>query len=308
MWDIVCEGQNEGLLRGKALPFFIHNLDYHLTTVNVYEDGAIDAWGFLDLPLFDAKCKQGWVCAEVPDGQEISIFNLGRASVSSASWRLSSKSIYKEVVHAIRAYNPKMKDLIDMKGEATEPLGKIRRAKFLLKKATPVYKNAEGTDIFGDEIPVFRCEEKEYHLLRWFLFADGMARLGVSGEIQPWEAIRDELLAGRLCLQVPDGAWIVLGSLGSFQASSGLWYVSPKARTLEAEDLLRQMRGQKSSVALCREAWFTYEATPSDPAKEALLQAYLAVPRHLRLYCGDMDTKDSLIRRVLLGLLPPETD
>src|SRR5262245_58553150 len=46
---------------GKAIPAFIHNFSYHLVTVDVYADGAINCWGFVDLPLFRGKLAQGWV-------------------------------------------------------------------------------------------------------------------------------------------------------------------------------------------------------------------------------------------------------
>jgi hypothetical protein len=45
-------------------------------------------------------------------------------------------------------------------------------------------------------------------------------------------------------------------------------------------------------------AW-PYEAAPSEEKREALRKAYEAVPEHLRMYCGDMDSKDEPIRRIL---------
>ena len=48
-------------------------------------------------------------------------------------------------------------------------------------------------------------------------------------------------------------------------------------------------------------AYQNYMAEPSTKAMETLRQRYEAVPEHLRMYCGDMDTKDIPIRMILYG-------
>ena len=48
-------------------------------------------------------------------------------------------------------------------------------------------------------------------------------------------------------------------------------------------------------------AYERYMAEPSSKAMVAFRQKYEAVPEHLRLYCGDMDTKDIPIRMILYG-------
>jgi hypothetical protein len=49
----------------------------------------------------------------------------------------------------------------------------------------------------------------------------------------------------------------------------------------------------------CMDRWRAFERDPSDENRELLRAAYLAVPKHLRIYCGDLDSKDYPIRRAL---------
>jgi len=46
MWDIV-RTKPAGTHLGKAIPIFIRNGSHHYSTVEVYDDGAVDVWGFL---------------------------------------------------------------------------------------------------------------------------------------------------------------------------------------------------------------------------------------------------------------------
>jgi hypothetical protein len=45
---------------------FIHNGDYHLTHISIYEDGMIDCWGLVDFAKFKKKVRSGWVVTQPP--------------------------------------------------------------------------------------------------------------------------------------------------------------------------------------------------------------------------------------------------
>ena len=61
------------------------------------------------------------------------------------------------------------------------------------------------------------------------------------------------------------------------------------------------LRGEPGSRRRCLEHFELYKANPGVEQREALRRAYEAVPEHFRMYCGDMDSKDWPIRRVLYG-------
>jgi hypothetical protein len=65
--------------------------------------------------------------------------------------------------------------------------------------------------------------------------------------------------------------------------------------------LLEELNGGPGAIRSCIEAHEAYESDPSPERRETLRRAYEAVPEHLRLYCGDMDSKDWPIRRILYG-------
>ena len=54
-----------------------------------------------------------------------------------------------------------------------------------------------------------------------------------------------------------------------------------------------------NSIARTAQAYSDYEACDSAENLETLRVLYEAVPAHLRIYCGDMDTRDTLIREAL---------
>ena len=42
-----------------------------------------------------------------------------------------------------------------------------------------------------------------------------------------------------------------------------------------------------------------YESDSSEANRKRLRDTYEAVPEHLRMYCGDMDSRDGPIKRIL---------
>src|SRR5438045_8434437 len=82
---------------GRAIPVFIRNGNYHLASVDVYSDGAIDCWGFVDRTIFPSKVRSGWVSTQPPKGSVISIFSLGNSKVEDAHWIQSLEDIQQEV-------------------------------------------------------------------------------------------------------------------------------------------------------------------------------------------------------------------
>ena len=285
---------------GKAIPAFIHNGSYFLSTVDVYADGAINCWGFVDLPLFRGKLAEGWVVPGAKVGGTLSIHNLGQATVAAAQWDLTPSDIENEVVTALRELNPTMEGLLDMKGTATEMRDGVRYAKLGLGNGKP-YRFSPAGEQAGTELPVFEAVADGFRLRRWLIYADGQSQLGSGGELLPLEAPGQLFEEGRLTLAVPEGSWILLDGLGHFQAGEGYWYIKPAERIREALNLLDQLNGGPGAIRRCRDAHEAYEADPGETNREALRRAYEAVPEHLRLYCGDMDSKDWPIRHILYG-------
>jgi uncharacterized protein (TIGR02996 family) len=306
-WRVVRSGPGRKTY-GKALPAFIHNFSYHLSTVDVYADGAIYCWGYVDLPLFRGKLTQGWVVPRAEVGGTLSVHNLGQARVAAAVWDHSSGDVERVVTDALRELNPTMGGLLDMGGTDTEVRDGIRYAKGSgWGQAQPYRVTPAGDEVAGSELPVLEVVAGGYWLRPWLVYADGLSQLGYATELMPLDVVGRMFGEGRLALSVPAGAWVALDGLGRFRAGEGSWYIEPGERIREASDLIDQLNGGPGAIGRCVEAHRAYESDPSPERRETLRGAYEAVPEHLRMYCGDMDSKDGPIRRILSDA-PDEDD
>jgi hypothetical protein len=231
----------------------------------------------------------------------LSAHNLGYAQVVQCRWYLSPADLAKRVREAIYELNPEGRGLIDMEGDDTETRNRVRYAKLLAANQKPYRETTTGEEILGDHVPVFRKSPEGYHLVRWFVYADGQCQLGPAGELLPFEEVSRMLMCGLLTTAVPDDSWVTIDELGQFRTGGGRWYVDAGERIPEAHDLRAVLNGQPSSSQRCMKRLAEYERDPSEARREALRQAYEAVPAHLRRYCGDMDYKDAPIRWILYG-------
>jgi hypothetical protein len=113
--------------------------------------------------------------------------------------------------------------------------------------------------------------------------------------------VATRLNGGDLCTSAPDGARITIDGLGWFESQNSGWYVKPEERVREAHDVLEQLNGEQGSMRKCMNCFREYQTDPSSENRDRLHLAYEAVAEHLRHYCGDMDSKDWPIRRILYG-------
>lgn len=187
-----------------------------------------------------------------------------------------------------------------MEGSDTIVDGKIRRSKMGFSDKKPYRPNESGNqEILASSFPILRFDLKTVELTRLFLFSDGKVKIGTDGASFPLEQLRGKYDSREISNSTPAGSSVIVPGLGRFETTHEFGSVSVDDRILQLEDRLSEMNGQKSVVTRCREAFREYEQGPSREKRESLRAVYERVPTHLRCYCGDMDTKDSAIRRVL---------
>ncbi|WP_242907850.1 NADAR family protein [Actinomadura terrae] len=92
-------------IEGVTRPVFIHNVSYHLTSLQIYADGAIHCWEWVDMDGLRRKLDSGWVVLEVPEGAEVSAFELGRWKAADANFWLTSEMLLGEVADDIERLN-----------------------------------------------------------------------------------------------------------------------------------------------------------------------------------------------------------
>jgi hypothetical protein len=221
------------------------------------------------------------------------------ARVTAAHWEAGAEDLGRQVDDALRELNPTLTGLIDLHGEDTEVRRGVRHARLGLADDKPYRVSLEGAEVVGAELPLFEVVADGLRLRRWFLYADRRCQLGYATELVSPEEVARRFDEGRLTTSVPAGAWVTLDGLGRFQAGEGFWPVRPGERVREAEDLLEELNGRPGAIRRCLAALKDYQSGPSAERREALRQAYEAVPEHLRRFCGDMDSRDWPIRRIL---------
>ena len=97
MENIYRELENGDIVKGVGLPAFIHNMQYHLVTIKVYEDGIIDCWGKVDFEGFVEKVKSGWVVTQVPKGKDVSRFHSFHGKSDGIETYIDEVEFIKEV-------------------------------------------------------------------------------------------------------------------------------------------------------------------------------------------------------------------
>ncbi|OGM97920.1 MAG: hypothetical protein A2817_01775 [Candidatus Yanofskybacteria bacterium RIFCSPHIGHO2_01_FULL_39_8b] len=145
------------MILGQALSVFIHNGDYHLVDLKVFQDGKIDCWDLIDFEEFKKKIASGWVQTSIPDGSQVSVFSLGRFKIKDSSMYIKETELIKEV-----------KDIIDeLNGKKTT--SEICRGVFEEYNQSPTEENKQKLKTAYEDIPEHnRCyvlgdmNEKDY--------------------------------------------------------------------------------------------------------------------------------------------------
>jgi hypothetical protein len=300
-WPIV-RSRPVGKTYGRSISLFINNMQCHLTTVDVYEDGSIDCWGFVDRALFKAKLDARWVVPGPVKDQPLSVFHFDLVRTNDSKWFQTQPSIVEEVEATIRSLNPGMEGLIDMRGSDVEVRGKVRTAKMGLSDKK-VYRiaDATGEEILAESVPVLRWTNRGLELTRLFVFADGLLRIGSDGDLFPLEELPPRYGEREISNQASAGSLVHLPGLGKFRPTEVFGRISVHDRIGEIHDMLNILNGGSGVVRQCAQLFEEYMREPTSQRKDALSAAYEAVPEHLRCYCGDMDTRDTAIRKVLFG-------
>jgi len=288
---------------GKSISVFISNPGCNLTTVDVYEDGVVDAWELLDLPAFKAKLQKQWVIpAPKDETQIIRVHHFGTTGFRHGDWWQSPASIFNQAEAIILSLNPCLTGLADVEAIT----GTFERTALGIlvvpcdKKPYRMIK-PDADEILGSVFPILRRFSDSFELTQLFLFSDGQAQIGPGGELFPLDQMPFKFDCGEITNTAPKGSRVIFPGLGSIETTQDFGIVTDKDRIGELTDKLRTMNGLTSIVTMTGLAFGEYENNPSPENKEALRKLYESVPAHLRLYCGDMDTRDYKIQEVLYG-------
>lgn len=293
---------------GFSIPGIIHNMQYHFTNLQVYKDGLVYCWDMVDLKLFKEKLKSGWVVTHIPDGEYISLFSLGHWTIDNSSWDFNSADSYYDYVYSlVKILNPNLENLYNCHGTTEKIVGNVRVSALAMPNPKPYYEYGESKifpeRIKGKNLNIFyRSEDHKLYLAQLSIFVDGKIEIANIPEKKYFTIDQvEELITNKTLLtNLPFKERVIILGLGSFDIVNGAG-VDIKDKYAEILDVYEELKSGKNSFERCREALSKYKSSPSDELKEELKVAYEKVPRHQRMFVGDMDTKDHEVKQIIYG-------
>jgi hypothetical protein len=286
------------LVEGAATPALIHNGDYHLIDMPVYEDGTIDCWERAALKDVERKIEEDWLAVSVPDGACLSVGGLGAFLVQNGRWKHTAESYATLVRDMVKSMNSTMAGLFE---ETEEQAKKWEDSRVTWTTAGRPYKVAGtfGYDMTdGVSTHVFTRIDGALYVDVLTGFADGSWQSDCLGSVTGAE-IKDVQEQKRLFYTPPLGVPIHLGGLGTIEISEIVWSVDPGEKVKELLEYPHRAGKKATAHDACVAAYHAYLEHPGEHSREALRAAYEAVPEHERMYLGDMDCRDSDYIRIL---------
>lgn len=141
---------------------------------------------------------------------------------------------------------------------------------------------------------------RTYFLTELVIYADGMVDCGNLVDLDEFER---KVRSGRVATTFEDGAQASAHHLAGWTMSSSQPWVSAGDLIGEVRDTVDGLAGRPDSTDRCLAALGSYLDDQTEVNRQALLDAYLAVPAHLRTYMlGDMDYRDWPVQAVAAGI------
>ncbi|MDI6105513.1 NADAR family protein [Actinoplanes sp. NEAU-A12] len=167
--------------------------------------------------------------------------------------------------------------------------------------STPTWRKADDDIVHGRQRLIF-VRDGSWQLTALAYFADGQVtwQYGPPSDLA---GLRQALADGTLALAPPDGTVVHVPGAGRFtMTADGAPWTAP----MVLGDIADEVDGLNQRPDSSRRAYDAFRAYADDPSEERLetaRSAYLAVPRHRRIYMlGDMDHNDVPARILLAGI------
>lgn len=295
------------ILEGFSIPGIIHNMQYHFTDLQVYSDGLISCWEMVDLPMFKDKLNKGWVVTSIPNGEAISIFNLGHWTIEQGEWQHTKETIYEFVYSLVKKLNPTLENLYNYNGNNSKLVGKANVAKHFRPVPKPYHLDDPNSffpkKINGEKFHFFyRDNDSKTYLSELSIYKSGYVEITnlPTKRAFKFEELNELIQKGTLTTDLKIGETVTILNLGSFKIVSGSG-VDIKFKLNELTDKFNELNGRENSIAKCARIFEEYKQNPTKKLQHELKEAYKAVPEHQRIFVGTMDTKDYEVRQVIYG-------
>ncbi|MDE6727623.1 MAG: hypothetical protein K2J80_06750 [Oscillospiraceae bacterium] len=285
-------------VEGVTIPAVIRNGSYFWHSMAVYEDGTVSIWEKVDLENVPQKIAAKKLMFCVPEGGELSVFELCSLKIVSAQWKYEEQSFYDHIVETVKSMNPEMENIYKTTLREQAKWKEYHVA--FSASPTPCKLGTKfGYDLLnGDSAHIFLHNDGKLLLTELYCYKDetfsidGLDRFFELSDIE--KMFNDKILVTK----PKSGEKITLGDLGIIEAEADL-AVLPKNKLAEIRNKSLRVQGKPDAHEAAINAYHAYLVEPNEFYKNKLRVAYEAVPEHERCYLGDMDTRDSDFRRIL---------
>lgn len=160
------------------------------------------------------------------------------------------------------------------------------------------FRDVNGERIPGTWLQAF-IHNFHYYVVEIKVYRDGMVD---CWGLVTFEQFKAKVRQGWVVTQLPEGARVGVMISGMFFTATNVHSsVEPEEFIKEVADEIRILNGEADTLTMAREALDAYYTAPGERTKAALRAAYEAVPKHRRMYLGDMDSKDHEYSVILYG-------
>lgn len=295
------------VIEGFSIPGIIHNMQYHYTDLQLYSDGLISCWKMVDLAMLKDTLNKGWIVTSIPDGEGISIFNLGYWKIEQGEWLHTKETLYEYIYSLLKKLNPTLENLHNYHGNNSKMVGKVTTAKHFIPIPKPYHLNDPNSflskKVNGEKFNIFfRDDGNKIYLSELSLYKSGLVEITnlPAKKTFNFEELNELAEKEVITTQLKVGETVTILNLGSFKVTSGDG-VEMKFKLNELADKFNELNGKENSIAKCTRIFEEYKQNPTKKLRTKLSEAYEAVPEHQRIYVGTMDTKDYEVRQVIYG-------
>lgn len=286
-------------VEGVTLPAIIRNGSYFWHDMAVYEDGTVSIWEKIDLEEIPQKLAVKKLMFDVPNGGELSVFELCSLKIVSAEWKYTKQSYYEHIVDTVRSINPEMANIYKT---TQREKAKWKEYHVVFSAQPTPYKLGAmfGYELLkGNNAHIFLRKDGKLLLTEIYCYKDGTFSIdGLTEEFLEFSEIEQLFKEKMLTTKPREDEPISLGDLGTVIAEVSR-VVSAKNKLAELSNKSLRVQGKPDAHENAINAYHAYLVEPTDFYKERLREAYEAVPEHERMYLGDMDTRDGDFRRIL---------
>lgn len=290
------------LIEGTTVPGIIHNGgQYFYINLDVYEDGMVNCWELVDLKGLKEKIDQGWLTPMVPKGKSLSIHGLGSYKIDSTNWLYDKNTYYNNVVNKIKKLNPEFENIYTI----TRFQKELNETRKIIHSPPAIdfyvvqemfYETVEGKGYF-----IFMNENEKNYLVNLVLYENGLVGI-YNSDFEKYYQIDEvvELFKNRILFtEFNHPINVSIPELGEMCFSAVLYAADIEDKQKELFDMLNKLKGNKTTLEICREAYYNYLSNPSEYNRVYLKEKYELVPEHERMFLGDMDSKDSDYQRII---------